>query len=168
MGKALAGLAILLAAGLLWMARAPDRSGVHISGDGAPDLIVVLDARGVPLAATPGAAATEVVLLRRWSRLAEHLPDLARLCREVCDGRSEVVILREPRPNGRRTVILHDIGAADAGAGAALDTGAPVPAKAFACILPLLDQPAGDAVDPDAAPDIACEVTRKWRLPFGL
>ena len=146
-------LAFVLAA-IAWGSRDRGGEGLHVSGDGADDLAVRL---GSTLAATAEAAATEVVLLRRWQNL-DHAPALRRLCRGACAPGTAAVAIRQPSPSGLRRVLLIDVGAL--GAGPSLDRGEGLPDAVVDCLT--------QGVTARAALLCGAPVERVWRLPGGL
>lgn len=138
-------LGCLLAALLLFPYLAgPARSGVHISGDGAGDIVLA-----VPRAATPVQAALEVILVDNWSKL-RHIPGAQAMCGRACLVPYDVVTITHLIPNRTSVSLL------------ILTDG-----LSPACVANVITATATRAELPKDAGCFPIQAKR-WRLPLGL
>lgn len=138
------------------------RSGLHISGDAAPQIIT-----HIPATAPEHTAALRVVLLARWQNL-RHLPELRVLCGADCraPGVGHVTLVRL-KPGQLQKIVLLDLSAF--GAAPAIAAGTPIPDGPLSCITARIRAEAA-SLRPRAAPPCADTTPRQatWILPLGL
>ncbi|MEM9796794.1 MAG: hypothetical protein AAF919_09905 [Pseudomonadota bacterium] len=137
-------LFLLLVLAGAWMFRPGSDGAVHVSGDGAADVLPGLD---MPLSADPAGARLEVVLIRRAESL-RHVPRLARLCRGRC-LEVAVTVFHRPSLSGLRKIVVLDVAAL--GGGGSLDRGTGLGGAPAACATEVIRAEWLEAALPDCA-----------------